>query len=198
VLNGGPTCIEPGCPTCREMREAAIELAARDGIDAVTMTAIKDELGTQHATAKRHYSSAEECLVAAYEEAAGDFFDAFANAFTAARSWPERLHRSADAVMALVRSRPQAARFCVVEVTRSSSGALRQRDIVMRGRYVAVLTDQYEREIGDDELPALRFEVMIGAGRHAVGRGLETGRVAARDVDRELHELIGTFEPVPA
>jgi AcrR family transcriptional regulator len=198
VLNGGPSCIEPGCPMCRELREAAIEVAMRDGIDAVTMTAIKDEAGTPHGTAKRHYRSAEECLVAAYDEAAGDFFDAFANAFTAADSWPDRLHEAADAVMSLVRARPRAARFCAVEATRSSSGALRQRELVMRQRYVAALTDQYARDGGDEELPALRFEVMVGAGRHAVGRGLESGRFSGADVDRQLHELIGMFEPVPA
>jgi AcrR family transcriptional regulator len=198
VLNGGPSCIEPGCPTCRELREAAIALATRDGIDAVTMTAIKDEVGTQHSTAKRHYRSAEECLVAAYDEAAGDFFDAFANAFTAAESWPDRLHQAADAVMALVRARPRTARFCAVEAARSSSLALRQRQLVMRERYVAALEDQYARDGGDDELPALRFEVMVGAARHAVGRVLESGRFGPGDIDRQLHELIGVFEPVPA
>jgi AcrR family transcriptional regulator len=188
ATKGRSQCPVAGCATCRSLRAAAVALAVRRGIQDVTSEAIADRAGIPGELAAEHYPTLDHCLTAAFEEGTTHFREVADRALDRDGTWQERLHVAAAATVEALDAQPELARFCVLEAWRCNLPMLRTSRITARRRYVEMLTGQ-RRAGGDEDLPEVRMELLVGAGHHLAGEEIEWG-----DAD-SLHErLVGLIE----
>ncbi|HMJ96857.1 MAG TPA: hypothetical protein VK486_13450 [Thermoleophilaceae bacterium] len=183
------------CPTCRRLRKAAVAVALRRGMAAVTSEAIAERAEVPLERALEHYPAAEDCLAAAYDEGALVVRRICARMLPGSGPWQERIRAAADAVIEEFKTRPELARFCMVEAWRSDLPMLCATRLAARERLVAILAE--ESGVGDEGLPDLRFEILVGAAHHMVSEEIQAdgGARAARE---RFDQVIDLFEPVPA
>lgn len=189
--NGCPSGCFSDCPTCRRLRKAAVELAVRHGIAAATSDAIAGLAEVPLERAVEHYPTAEDCLAAAYDEGALRLRRVCARTLRGSGSWHERLHATVEAAIEEFSARPQLAHFYLVEACRSDHRVLFASRLAARERLVAILAE--ERGSEDEDLPALRFEMLVGAAHHLVSEQLQNGD--AGSVRERLAQVIELFEP---
>lgn len=183
------------CPTCRRLRKAAVEVAVRGGVTAATSEAIAERAEVPLERAVQHYPAAEDCLSAAYDEGALIVRRICARVLRGTGAWQERLRDAVAAAIEQFETRPELARFCMVEAWRSDLPMLCASRLAARERLVAILAE--ESGTGDEDLPDLRFEVMVGAAHHMAGEEIQANG-GARAVRERLDQVIDLFEPVPS
>jgi AcrR family transcriptional regulator len=180
------------CPTCRRLRKAAVQVAVRDGIAGTTIDAIAELAEVPPERAAEHYPTAEDCLAAAYDEGALRLRRVCARTLRGDGTWQERLRATVDAAIEEFRKRPELARFCMVDVSRSDNRVLCASRLAARERFVAILAE--ECGVEDADLPELRFEMLAGAAHHMVlGQLEDTGDTGS--VRERLDQVIDLFEP---
>jgi AcrR family transcriptional regulator len=180
------------CPTCERLRRAAVEIAVRDGIDRTTIAGIAELARVPVDQAMEHYPTAEDCLAAAYDEGALMLRRVCARALRGEGTWRERLGAAVDMALEAFGERPQLARYCFVEAWYSSLPMLSATRVADRERLVRILAEHHGQVSRGEDLPELRFEVMVGAAHHAVREQLDgRGDVTLRE---RLDRLIDLFE----
>jgi AcrR family transcriptional regulator len=184
-------CQVAGCATCRSLRAAAVALAVRRGIQDVTSEAIADRAGIPAELASQHYPTLDHIVTAAYEEGATHFREVTDRGLEREGTWQERLRAAAAATVEALHAQPELARFCVLEVRRCNLPMLRASRIAARRRYVEMMTAQ-RRAGGDEDLPEVRMELLVGAGHHLTGEEIEHGD--ADSLQERLDGLIDVFE----
>jgi hypothetical protein len=201
----GPSRREPGgsaghpegcfldCPTCERLRRAAVDIALRDGIDRTATAAVAGHAGLPVDEAMGHYPTAEDCLAAAYDEGGLMLRRVCARALQGEGTWRDRLHAAVDMALEAFNERPELARYCFVEAWYSSLPMLSASRVADRERLVRILAEHHDPASRGEDLPELRFEVMVGAAHHAVREQLDGhgGDVTLRD---RLDRLIDLFE----
>ncbi len=195
-LEDRPSGCFSNCPTCRRLRRAAVELAARDGLGATTSARIADLAEVPLERAMEHYPTLEDCLAAAYDEGALRLRRVFVRALRGSGSWHERLRAAIDAAVDEFRTRPELGRFCMVEAARSDLPVLCASRLAARERLVAILAQERGPEADDLDLPELRYEVLVGAAHHVVSEQLD-GNQNGGSVRERLDQIIDLFEPEP-
>jgi AcrR family transcriptional regulator len=185
------------CPTCRRLRKAAVELTVRDGLTGVTIEAIAEFAEVPPERAAEHYATLEDCLAAAYDEGALRLRRACSRALGGGGSWHERLHAAVDAAVEEFSGRPELARYCTMVALRSDLPVLCATRLAARERIVAILSEQRGGDADGEDLPELRFEVLVGAANHALREQLD-GDLTPGAVRARLDQVIDLFEPAPA
>jgi hypothetical protein len=161
---------------------------------AATSAAIAERAEVPLARALEHYPAAEDCLAAAYDEGALLIRRICVRTLPGRGTRHERLHATAAAMIEEFEARPELARFYTVEALRSDMPLLRASRLAARERLVAILAE--ESGLGDEHLPDLRFEILVGAAHHTVSEEMQANR-GARSVRERLDGVIDLFEPVP-
>jgi AcrR family transcriptional regulator len=179
------------CPECQKLRHAAVHLAARHGMHALTSEAIARHAGLSHEAAREHYPTLDACLTAAYEQATAHFREVAAAALGGEGSWQERLRAAAEATVEAFEERPDLARFCVVEAWRSNLPMLGACRLAGRRLYVEMMAAHRGGQAG----AGLRMEMFVGAGHHAVSEELEREADSPDALRERLDQLIDVFEP---
>jgi AcrR family transcriptional regulator len=181
------------CPTCERLRRAAVEIAVRDGIDRTTTAGMAELAGVPVDEAMGHYPTVEDCLAAAYDEGALMLRRVCARALRGEGTWRDRLGTAIDMALEAFAERPQLARYCFVEASYSSLPMLSASRVADRERLVRILAEHHGPVSRGEDLPELRFEVMVGAAHHAVREQLDGhgGDVTLRE---RLDQLIDLFE----
>jgi hypothetical protein len=188
--NRGEGCFSD-CQICRRLRKAAVELAVETGIDRTTDRAVAELAGVPFEQAVQHYPTVEDCLAAAYDEGALILRRVCARALRGEGSWQERLHSAVDMAIDAFSERPQLARYCFVDAWRSDLPMVSASRVADRERFVRILVEQHGPE--RDDVPELRFEVLLGAAHHAVAEQLD-GHGGEDSVRERLARLIDVFE----
>jgi AcrR family transcriptional regulator len=167
-------------------------VAVRSGITATTSEAIAELAQVPLDRAIEHYPTVEDCLAAAYDEGALRLRRVCVRTLRGSGTWPERLRVTVDAVIEEFRQRPELARYCMLEVSRSDNRVLRASRLAARERFVAILAE--ECGVEDADLPELRFEMLAGAAHHMVLGQLQ-GNGSTGSVRERLDQVIDLFEP---
>jgi len=181
------------CPTCRRLRKATAEFAVRHGVDGITSAAIAEFAGVPLERAVEHYPTLDACLAATYDEGSLRLRRVCVRALRGSGSWQERLRAAADAGIEEFKTRPELARFCMMVAWRSDLPVLCASRVAARERLVAILAE--ESGPGDEHLPDLRFEILVGAAHHTVSEEIHANG-GARAVRERLDQVIDLFEPV--
>jgi AcrR family transcriptional regulator len=183
------------CPTCRRLRKAAAEFAVRHGVEGITNSAIAEFAEVPLERAVQHYPTLEACLAATYDEGALRLRRACRPALRGNGSWQERLHAAVDAGIEEFTTRQELARFCMMVAWRSDLPVLCAARVAARERFVAILAE--ESGVGDEDLPGLRFEILVGAAHHMISEQIQANG-GARSIRAQLDQVIDLFEPVRA
>jgi AcrR family transcriptional regulator len=173
------------------LKAAAVALVVRRGIQDATSEAIAIHAGIPAELALQHYPTLDHCLTAAFEEGTTHFREVADRALDREGTWQERLHAAAAATVEALDAQPELARFCVLEVWRCNLPMLRASRIAARRRYVEMMTAQ-RRAGGDEDVPEVRMELLVGAGHHLTGEEIERGD--ADSLHERLDGLIDVFE----
>jgi AcrR family transcriptional regulator len=182
------------CTVCARLRRSAVEIAVRDGIDSASIAGIADVAGLPLELATDHYPTADDCFAAAYDEGALVLRRVCARALRGEGSWQDRLHSAVAMAMETFGERPELARYCFVDAWHSTRPMIAASRMADRERLVRILAEQHDPGgVGEDDLPELRFEVLVGAAHHAVSEQLDGqgGEMALRE---RLDQLIDLFE----
>lgn len=151
-LPGGIHGLSPGqvAESQRERLLAAItEIVLDRGYDAASITEIVRVASVSSRDFYRHFDSAEACFLAAFDAVLEHLRRLIDDAAAPCSTWPERVIAALRAGLAFFASRPDLARFCLVEpVTATPAIAIRHRDAVLE--FAPLLA------AGRDYLPAAR------------------------------------------
>ncbi|HET6505445.1 MAG TPA: helix-turn-helix domain-containing protein [Baekduia sp.] len=175
---------------CR-VENAMAALTAEKGYAAVTI----DDLARAARISKRtfydHYAGKEDCLLAAYESAAGRVLDAARRAADAAAARGEGATARVEAVISTylkaLAAQPEMTRVFHVEIQAAGAEALR-RHLAVDLRYVALL-QRIVREDGGT-LSRAGAIAALGAVHELVLHAVAEGRTA------RLPSLLATVRPI--
>jgi AcrR family transcriptional regulator len=182
------------CAVCERLRRAAVEAAVRDGIDRTTIAGVARLADVPLDVAMDHYPTAEDCFAAAYDEGALMLRRVCAQALRGDGSWRDRLHAAVAQAVETFGERPQLARYCFVDAWHSTRPMLVAARMADRERLVRILAEQHSPGgVGEEDLPELRFEVLVGAAHHAVSEQLD-GQGGDITLRERLDQLIDLFE----
>jgi hypothetical protein len=191
------SCV-PACPTCADLRKAALTIVGDEAIDALTDVRLAAEGGLSVEELKRHYATAALCLYQTYDEVALSIYRDFERCFAAERGWRDGLRLAASTLLGRMAARPAEARLCFAEILRGDCELLRHREASRRR-----LHDLFMRELGkrceQPGLFAIQLELLIGAEFQAIAAAVGEDHISQLPaLDAELESRAHVFEPVAA
>jgi AcrR family transcriptional regulator len=176
----------------------AVEIVGTAGLEALTDEALVARAGVRAETLRRHFGTAEACLLIAFDAAMLEAFATFRAPFDEIEDWDEALLNGWLALQAWVAARPDLARLTLCEILRGDNRMRSHRDAA-RIRVVALLTAEHRARHGSDDLPATQFELLCGAVFQAWSQWWEEGRLGdLSSLEPELDRLLAVFGPAPA
>jgi len=135
-------------PVRKRIATAMVELAAEDGLEAITVAQICERAGVGRAAFDASFGGKEDCFLRIHGEVALEFCQRTSAAFTGPRAWHDRIWAGAWAAMRFLQEDAQRARFFVVAVNGAGSRAQARRDRVLQG-----LADMIDAGRGELEEP---------------------------------------------
>lgn len=91
------------------------EAIAENGYSGTTIAHITRHAAVSRRTFYEHFSSKDECFVAAYDTVMVELRDRVSAAFEAADDWPHAVKAGIGAMLAFLAAEPSLARLCMVE-----------------------------------------------------------------------------------
>lgn len=152
--------------------DAMIELAGRGGSQAVTVAQVSSAAGVSSATFYAEFENKEECLLAAYAEAARRLL-MVRTPSGGEEDWRSAAHATIGELAAAIQQDPEAGRLLFIDTL---SGGLRGRKTraaalgAFAGR-VQEFIDSYPAQQGVLDLPPA---ALVGATRSIIARALRT------------------------
>ena len=184
----------PECSTCEGLRQLALEIVGDGGVDALSLEMLSARSGLSRGQVRTHYPTVAACVYDAYDEASGNLFRVFADAFGEDQSWEAAFATATRELLVRVATNPAEARFCFVEALRVDR-ELRRRCERRRAGIVEFLTGEYEHRPCRDPLSSIQIELLVGASFHAISDALASGGPEALlDLGPKLSVLGGVFE----
>lgn len=184
------------CLICERLLDALVELLGEGAFREVTAVGLCRRAAVGPEELATHVGSLDGCLVAAYQRAVDRNYDLVSAAFAAEGEWDERLRRAIAAVVGEISVRPGVGRLCYVDGLEHGGPEVWLRRERVRQRLVALLA----HDDGEDGLPPLRFELIVGAVHMAL-RGLALDPPQAGEVPGAVDAILEralVFEPLAA
>ena len=91
------------------------EAIAENGYSGTTIAHITRAAAVSRRTFYEHFSSKDECFVAAYEAVMGELRERVSEAFDEQEEWPQAIKAGIGAMLEFLASEPNLARLCMVE-----------------------------------------------------------------------------------
>lgn len=181
----------PATEVRRRVQTAMAALVAEKGYAAVTIDDIARAARISKRTFYDHYADKQDCLLAAYDAAAGQVLAAARRAADAARDAdadaPARVEAVMSTYLKALAAQPEMTRVFHVEIQAAGAEALR-RHLAVDLKYVALL-QRIVREDGGT-LPRANAIAALGAVHELVLHAVADGRTA------RLPSLLATVRPV--
>ncbi len=170
---------------------AAATVFARAGYGEGSAEAISRQAGMSKATFYEHFANKEECLLALFDRARDDALAAMSAAVEAAPPDPrERTRAGANALLQIVKLRPEAARTLLVEVVGGGPVAQERRDDML-DTFVEFLTRENAADAKRGTVRAFSPDeayAVVGATFELISRHLRRGR------PKRIEDLEPVFE----
>jgi len=167
----------PGCPTCADLRRAAVALAGRAGLAGVTSERLAQFAGLPRGTLGVHVcGDVEACLAAAYRETIAGMQSRYAARLRAAATLDAGLRDATADLLAYAARHPDVASFVTVEIPRGG-GEL----AVLRERLHRQTIRNLREELGRFEgaaAPEPQVELLIETMRQTIAHRVTTGETA--------------------
>lgn len=112
---------------------ATAELAAERGYQKTTIELIAKTARVALSTFYEHFSSKEECFLAAFDESVAGAAQVFEELLDPEQPWPDQIASALEIALEMIVAEPARARLCIVESQAAGGAAL--------ARYQAMLED---------------------------------------------------------
>jgi AcrR family transcriptional regulator len=141
--------------------QAMIEAVAQRGYQETRVADVVEGAGVARKTFYDFFDDKEACFLAAYDQASAQLYEATAGAFNGRGDvrWAERIRAGIAALLDLLASWPEGARFAIVEVLAAGPKALARRDAALRQFTEFVEAGRRESSI---ELPGMTSVAIVG------------------------------------
>jgi AcrR family transcriptional regulator len=177
------------------------EAVAENGYASTTIGHITRHAAVSRRTFYEHFSSKDECFVAAYDtvmQALGERVDA---AFKEIDDWPHAVKAGIAAMLAFLASEPNLARLCMVEALVAGPVVVDRYDAAIQSLvpYLKVGREGCSPEVLERLSPTTE-EALVGGMVSLVSRRIIAGRTSELEellpdlVEFTLTPYIGSFE----
>jgi hypothetical protein len=179
----------PGCPTCADLRRAAVALVGSEGLEGATQERLGQVAGLEPGTLALHVcGDVHVCVRAAYEEAIEGLQARYAARLHRAATREEGLRDATADLLAYLARHGDVAAFVTVEVLKGGRELLELRE-ELRRRSVANVRRELARFDGGAVASDLQIEMLVATMGHTIARHVDAGRTS---------ELTGALEPALA
>ena len=163
----------------RERLLAAVtEIVVGRGYDAASITEIVRVASVSSRDFYRHFDSAEACFLAAFDTVLEHVRRLIDAAAAPCPTWPERVIAALRAALQFAASRPDLARFCLIEpLTATPAIAIRHREALLE--FVPLLAAGRDCVSTERALPASTEESLLGGLLSAASRPLLAGETSS-------------------
>jgi hypothetical protein len=194
-----PSTCGPACPTCADLRRAAVALVGSMGLAGVTPERLAQVAALpERALAAHVCGDVDACVAAAYQETIEGMQSRYAARLRAAATRDEALRDATRDLLAQLARRPAVAAFVTIEVLGGNRELLELRERLRR-QSVAIVRRELARFDGAGVAPELQVEMLLGTMAHAIARRVSSGETATLpDVLEPVLTLAGACEPLPA
>lgn len=167
----------------------AIEVFARKGYPATTVDDLVEAAGIGVGSFYALFGGKEECLLAAYEEIAGEIRRKVIEA-AVAESWPEQICQGLRHLLELVAAEPTRVRVALVEVQTAGPSAVKLYENTLE-EAAGILGKGRELDSASRRLPGTLEQTTVSGIAWLLHRSLVLGESsAAPNLFEELGELI--------
>jgi AcrR family transcriptional regulator len=163
-------------PARERIATAMVELVGRYGYASTSIEAVCERARTRRSHFERCFAGKEDCFLSLHDEVAEELCARLIPAFESASSWHDRIWAAGWAAMRFFEEDPVRARFLVVEITGSGSGAQARRDRILQR--IADFLDGGRRELEEPaSVSRCTAEIVAGAIYGTVLGKIEGGSV---------------------
>jgi AcrR family transcriptional regulator len=175
----------------RHQRARIIEALAEEiedkGYRAVTVADIVRRAGVARNTFYEHFSSKEDCFLAASEYAVDEALRRVREAAAGIEGWPAQVNAGLAAFLGYVAEQPALARTCVVEALAAGTASAERHELSIQA-FVPFFRAGRELSPAGDELPETLEETIVGGIFWIVHQRIVTGQVGG--MEEVLPELV--------
>jgi len=112
---------------------ATTELVAERGYQKTTIELIAKTSKVALVTFYEHFSSKEDCFLAAFDESIGAAREVFAELLDPELSWQDQISTGLELFLEMVEREPARARLCIVEAQAAGSASLARYQAMLEG-----------------------------------------------------------------
>jgi hypothetical protein len=189
----------PGCPTCADLRRAAVAVIGSLGLERLTAERLAHACGLRREIADRHVCGSVEVVVpAAYAEAMQGLQARYAARLHRAATREQALRDATADLLEYLARHGDVAAFVTVEV-RKGGRELQELREAMRRQSVTNVRRGLARFDGDAVASDLQIEMLVATMGLTIARHVEAGRTA--DLPAALGPALAmadACEPLPA
>ena len=161
-------------PARERIAAAMIDLVGRYGYTATSVEAVCEQAHVRRSHFDRCFAGKEDCFLTLHDEVAEELCAHLIGGFTSASSWHDKVWAAGWAAMRFLRKDPARARFLVVEINGSGSGAQARRDRILQR--IADFLDSGREELEEPRsVSRCTAEIVAGAIYGTVLGKVESG-----------------------
>lgn len=174
--NGSSARRVPADPARDRIAAAMIAIAGTRGYAETSIEMVCRQAATRRSHFDRCFAGKEDCFLSVHDEVAAEFCERVLAAYSGASSWHDRVWAAGWAAMRFFEEDAARARFLVVEVNGSGSGAQSRRDRILQ-RLADILDGGREELEKPDSVSRCTAEIVAGAIYGTVLGRIESGYI---------------------
>jgi AcrR family transcriptional regulator len=159
------------------------EAIAENGYAGTTIAHITRHAAVSRRTFYEHFSSKDECFVAAYETVMAELRERVGEAFDAAADWPHAVRAGIAAMLRFLAAEPNLARLCMVEALVAGPVVVERYDAAIQS-FVPYFQSGREGRSAEvlARLSPTTEEALIGGMISLISRRIIAGRTAELEI----------------
>jgi AcrR family transcriptional regulator len=161
------------------------EAVAENGYSGTTIAHITRAAAVSRRTFYEHFSSKDECFVAAYDAVMGELRERVTAAFEESEEWPHAIKAGIEAMLQFLAAEPNLARLCMVEALVAGPAVVERYDAAIQS-FVPYFQEGREGRSPEvlSRLSPTTEEALVGGMVSLISRRIIAGRT------EELEELL--------
>ena len=165
------------------------EAVAENGYSGTTIAHITRAAAVSRRTFYEHFSSKDECFVAAYETVMAELRERVTVAFEETEEWPLAIKAGIDAMLEFLAAEPNLARLCMVEALVAGPAVVERYDAAIQS-FVPYFEKGREGRSPEvlSRLSSTTEEALVGGMVSLISRRIIAGK--AEDLEELLPDLV--------
>jgi AcrR family transcriptional regulator len=159
------------------MLEAMIDTVSERGYHQTSMNDVAARAGVGRDTLRQQFGDKQAMFIAAHDWLVERLADYVAPAYQPPGSWPERMSRALDALLAAIAYRPQGARVAIIDVLAAGPQA-RQHHLEAIEAFARYIDQGRDQIPNGRRLPPTLARVVAGAAAARIHKEIATGHGA--------------------